>query len=724
MILKPLSKIFVFIIFCIISLQLWSVNVNVNGLKYSLDVRSAEASVIGVEVDTTTITIPESVEHEGRNYIVNCIGDRAFMGEDVVSVFLPSTIVLIKDDAFANCSSLITLNIPESVRIIGKMAFYGCTGLTSITIPDAVTSLGPYAFGYCSQLEHITIGTGLSQINQFTFYNCGLEEVSIPTNVSYLGDRAFALCQNLTSIIIPDNITQLGLSVFENCENLVTAKVSNNIKKLNGIFSGCTKLQNVELPSNLLTISGFSGCSSLESIIIPQGVKEIESYAFYNCVSLQFIDIPDSVEAIGDDAFARCNQLKMVNLKEGLLSIGNRAFQLCESLKSINLPNSVTSIGIRMFNGCQNLASAIIGDGIKVIPENTFAWCGNLDSLTVGRSVSEIGFDAFFYCSSLDKIIIKDMRSWCQIYSAQIPFQNNHHIFFNDKEITEVVVPDGVSLISSYAFSNCGYIKSVSLPNSIQSIGNFSFYNCKELESVSVGSGINGFGSSVFEKCSNLTDFCCYKQEPLCPSEDIFYETNIKNGTLYVHAASIGAYKQQIPWNSFNSILSIEKYRVQYVLNNEVIAVDSCNAGSLINIPVIDKREGFTLKWDVYPQTMPPHDLAITGTFIVNKYLVKYMYLDKVLKTDSVAYGTPIPLPEIMESGTTIPIKWMDVPETMPAHDIIIQADETNAVLELSNKKQTNGYFQPNGLRLLAPKRKDLNIIRYSDGTTRKVMVK
>ena len=119
--------------------------------------------------------------------------------------------------------------------------------------------------------------------------------------------------------------------------------------------------------------------------------------------------------------------------------------------------------------------------------------------------------------------------------------------------------------------------------------------------------------------------------------------------------------------------------------------------------------------------------MTVIGKFTANVYLIRYYVGDQLLAEDSVEYGADIVLldytPEDSERYTFE--GWEgEKYETMPAHDIIIQADETNAVLELSNKKQTNGYFQPNGLRLLAPKRKDLNIIRYSDGTTRKVLVK
>lgn len=46
----------------------------------------------------------------------------------------------------------------------------------------------------------------------------------------------------------------------------------------------------------------------------------------------------------------------------------------------------------------------------------------------------------------------------------------------------DIVVPDGVTQISEYAFKGCARISSLTIPNSIQHIGLNAFYGCKALK--------------------------------------------------------------------------------------------------------------------------------------------------------------------------------------------------------------------------------------------------
>ena len=169
---------------------------------------------------------------------------------------------------------------------------------------------------------------------------------------------------------------------------------------------------------------------------------------------------------------------------------------------------------------------------------------------------------------------------------------------------------------------------------------------------------------------------------------------------------------------------TINKYKLTYMVDGVEYKSYEINYATAITPEAEPTKEGYTFSgWSEIPETMPANDVVVTGTFTVNSYIVRFMYRDEVLYTEEVNYGDSIPLPELYDDYGLL-IKWLDVPETMPAHDIVILVDETDAVLNIQGKnKDYIKIYDLNGHRLASPQ-KGINIIRYSDGTSRKVMIK
>ena len=98
------------------------------------------------------------------------------------------------------------------------------------------------------------------------------------------------------------------------------------------------------------------------------------------------------------------------------------------------------------------------------------------------------------------------------------------------------------------------------------------------------------------------------------------------------------------------------------------------------------------------------------------------MYGEEVLTTATVDFGAPIPLPESLNSERYTLIEWLDVPETMPAHDLVIYASYTDGINVIANNVEYKIYDMSG--RRIPRMQRGINIIRYSNGTTRSVMVK
>ncbi|MBO5834649.1 MAG: InlB B-repeat-containing protein, partial [Bacteroidales bacterium] len=120
------------------------------------------------------------------------------------------------------------------------------------------------------------------------------------------------------------------------------------------------------------------------------------------------------------------------------------------------------------------------------------------------------------------------------------------------------------------------------------------------------------------------------------------------------------------------------KYLVTFMLDGEIIKTDSVTYGTEITLPEVAEKEGHTFSgWQNVPETMPASDVRIEATFTANKYLVTFILDGEIFKTDSVTYGTEITLPEIEEREGHTFSGWQNVPETMPANDMIIEGTFT-----------------------------------------------
>lgn len=109
----------------------------------------------GYGEDTTEITVPSSI----GGVTVSAIQNRGLYGlTEVTSMTIPSSVSVIGDEAFANCSSLEFLLIPSSVVSIGDDILSGSSA--AIYTPD-----GSYAANYCLE-NNITVHLLLEEAPQ------------------------------------------------------------------------------------------------------------------------------------------------------------------------------------------------------------------------------------------------------------------------------------------------------------------------------------------------------------------------------------------------------------------------------------------------------------------------------------------------------------------------------------------------------------------------------
>ncbi len=158
------------------------------------------------------VTIPSEIA--GKPVVR--IGEAAFQARKITSVSMPASVTSIKNDAFALCPLLKTVNFSDHLTDIGDSAFYGCIKIEELTIPDSVTSIGDNAFGLNLGLKHVKLSNSLTEIPAYCFHFClNLLSIEVPRNVTKIGDGAFSFTP-LYRITFYGNIQNIGVVSFLN----------------------------------------------------------------------------------------------------------------------------------------------------------------------------------------------------------------------------------------------------------------------------------------------------------------------------------------------------------------------------------------------------------------------------------------------------------------------------------------------------------------------------
>ena len=264
----------------------------------------------------------------------------AFKGcSGLTSVTIPNTVTSIGSSAFSGCSGLTSVTIPNSVTTIEQYAFSGCSGLTSVTIPNSVTTIEQYAFSGCSGLTSVTIPNSVTSIRSWAFRGCSyLTSVTIPNSVTSIGNYAFSGCSGLTSINIPNSVTSIGRSAFEQCIGLTNVSIPNSVTSIeDAAFYGCSGLTSIDIPNSVTSIGdgAFYGSGLKEVYFNATNCTSMGSFfhpVFDNCSAFTKLSIGDKVSIIPDYAFSGCSGLTSVSIPNSVTSIGNSAF-----MKSVEL---------------------------------------------------------------------------------------------------------------------------------------------------------------------------------------------------------------------------------------------------------------------------------------------------------------------------------------------------------------------------------------------------
>lgn len=273
--------------------------------------------------------------------------------------------------------------------------------------------------------------------------------------------------------------------------------------------------------------SVFKDWECLLSIVIPDTVTEIGDFAFEYCKKLRRVEIGDGVTTIGNAAFSNCSALKEITFGSSVQSIGNSAFETCHALRSLEFPNSLSSIGEAAFFYCISLNSVTVESDALEVGRNAFRHCYRLaEIINRGALPLQIGSEDYG-CMAAYAVEIHDGKKSnlqeegdCLVYSSGTknvlvqyygtgteltlpeacdgkPYEIGCGLFFQNEELTSVIIPEGVTKIGESAFDKCEALRLVTLPSSLVEIGDRAFRST-ELTEITLPQGLQSIGEGAF----------------------------------------------------------------------------------------------------------------------------------------------------------------------------------------------------------------------------------
>lgn len=327
---------------------------------------------------TSSVEIPACIKHISSNITGEGISE--FIVEDGNERYYSKDGVLYEKEEYSG--NIILHSCPQAKK-------------GEITVPNDVSEIGDYAFNGCGKITSVVLPEGIKEIGAGAFNECSaLTAVNIPKSIETIDSYAFSDCEKLETLDIPDTVTDIGQHPFDGTPFLNKLREKDPLVIINGML--------------------VDGAAASGEVIVPDGVKEIVYEAFMlrkgSNTTITKIILPDSVERIGGKAFAYCEALTEVRLPAGIKEIDNQ-FTGCKSITEFTVPDGVEEIGSFFLNRCENLTKVTLPDSITEIDD--FDFLADSDKAVViykGKTYAKADFETLF--ADVEKNALSNRPEW------------------------------------------------------------------------------------------------------------------------------------------------------------------------------------------------------------------------------------------------------------------------------------------------------------------------
>ena len=497
--------------------------------------------------------------------------------EYVEKVYIPDSVEYIGADAFSCCYKLKEIRFSENLKEIGEYAFYACKSLSSINIASkklekveegfiAYTpitdivfyggdgnelTIGNNAFRY-SKVKNVTVQSDFVRLEKNCFYlNNGSEtmnEIIVEGEITYCEESPFSIFlyrwpktfivknKPIESVYISlvginrmgyiDNYQDMGWTYFASRDEIEWSTEGDFRFFING---------------NNAIVTDYMG-EETGTLIVPdtlggKPVTEIGHLGMVSCPA-EYIKLPDSIEKIGVYAFQHCRNMKELEYNtEKDISFGAKAFNDCDGLETITFNKNIKEIPDAFFKNCESLTT-VIAPGVTEIGDEAFLYCTALENVQFSDELHTIGKYSFDLCENLKTIGVSGEKITSLGTGAFARTMIDSFVFsdelteipegcFEETPLTNIIIPEGVTVIGTNAFRNCKNLESVVLSDNLKTIAKSAFRYCESLNSIDFPKSLVKIGAYAFEMCENLSGEIRLEKNLVYIGKQAFGSTNL-----------------------------------------------------------------------------------------------------------------------------------------------------------------------------------------------------
>ena len=619
-----------------------------------------------------------------------------------------------------NITSLIvhgTLNANDLEKINTSM-----TSLLHLDISDTdLTEIVAEAFLNKATLMSVKLPKALKSIGNSAFRGCGVlsEEFKIPETIEVIGNNAFENCIALNGVlIIPASVNSIGSSAFSGCRGINTidmSKASGLTSMQDNAFYNCSGLKKVDMSgvTELVALEQymFSGCVSLKDINLSNTLKIVKDYAFNGCRELENVHFPASLQSIGNYAFQNCSKIMDLNFDgcEYLVSIGTYAFSNCIGLETLSFAecSSLTSFSSNIFSGCTSLKEVdMLGcTSITAVSDYMFSGCTSLQAVKLPSSMITLGSYVFNNCTGLEVVNLEGCKKLSNIYNTAF----NGCTGLKLLDITECT---SLRTINDNTFSTCTALETVNFPSSLTSIGASAFANCTNLLHMSVPCTTPPAIANNANPFEGVDNIACVLS---IPSDNLFdyYEANYWGGFVDIENKS----DIQIEvTETENESVETSRPSCKIYFKKYVEEIKAPAALSLNNVKANLNEE--TVTTEIGKAVTASGQSVFVGN---GEAITFYFTLDEGKEIDKVLYNNKDVTQELVDNTFTTPAV-----NTVSTLQVIMKKSDLTGVEDAFIEEVEEvevARYDING-RLLSSPIKGVNIVKMSDGSIKKVIVK